>query len=105
MMALTNWDQDVGAQNGGQCLLRTRDITDLGSWRAWNGSAFSVTINVSAEIAPVSNPDAHTCTVINLIFRHSSYFNKFLAFGEKGKDWSFSLSDDLIEWSEPVSVE
>ena len=60
--------KDVGAQKGGQCLLRTRDITDPGSWRAWNGSAFSVAINISAEIAPVSNPDAHTCTVINLVF-------------------------------------
>ena len=61
VMALANWGQNVGAQEGGQCLLRTKDITDPGSWRAWNGSGFSVSVNASPVVAPVPDPDAHTC--------------------------------------------
>lgn len=40
-MLLTNWGRDVLAQKGGQCLLRTSDITDPGSWRAYGGASCS----------------------------------------------------------------
>ena len=111
VMALANWGQKVGEQEGGQCLLRTNDITDPGSWRAWNGTDFSVSVNVSAEVAPVPDPDTHTCAVLSSMpLRHisllwSTYFEKYLAFGQLGGSWAFALSDDLITWSKPTVVE
>ena len=103
VMALANWGQNFSAQAGGQCLLRTNDITRPDSWRAWNGASFTVTVNASPAIAPVRNPDAHTCAVLDLNLRHisllwSSFYGKFLAFGQNGQKWGFALSDDLITW-------
>ena len=34
--------QPKGAQQLGTCLMRTRDLSDPTSWRAWNGTTFSV---------------------------------------------------------------
>ena len=110
VMALANWGRKAGAQDGGQCLLRTKDITDAGSWRAWNGTGFSVSVNVSPLIAPVIDPDSHTCAILSTMpLRHisllwSSYFEKFLAFGGIGSGLGFALSDDLITWSEVQKV-
>ena len=110
VMALANWGKSFSAQAGGQCLLRTNDITDPGSWRAWNGANFTVTVNASPAVAPVQNPDAHTCAVLDLPLRHisllwSSYYSKFLAFGELHQGvWAFALSDDLITWGPPTKI-
>lgn len=107
MMALANWGTNTTtAQAAGQCLLRTRDITDPASWRAWNGtgSHFTVSVNASPVIAPVPDPDAHTCAVLDLPLTHisplwSSFYGKYLAFGETHAKWGFALSDDLTTWS------
>ena len=110
VMALANWGQNVGAQEGGQCLLRTNDITDPGSWRAGNGTGFGVSVNASPVVAPVPDPGAHTCAVLSSMpLKHvsllwSSYFEQFLAFGDLGGSWAFALSDDLITWSKPTAV-
>jgi hypothetical protein len=122
-MLLSSWGKDVLSQKGGLCLLRTEDLTDPSSWLAWNGSSFSVSLNVSPLISPVLNPDLHTCvplkdSVGNLLgMRHlslvrSTFFNSYLLFGEIGASsalnnsggWGFSLSNDLITWSVPVQV-
>ncbi len=110
VMALANWGHDIAAQAGGQCLLRTNDITDPGSWRAWNGTGFTVSVNASAEVAPVLDPDAHTCAVLDLPLTHisllwSSFYEQFLAFGGIGGGWGFALSDDLITWSDVSKLE
>jgi len=118
VMAYANWGHDVEAQKGGQCLLRTDDISDPASWRAWSGPAkgFSNTVNVSPVLGPVPDPDSHTCEVLldngtgkPLGLRHislvwSTYFNKYLAFGGIGRNLAFSVSDDLITWSTPSFV-
>jgi len=109
VMALANWGSNFSAQAGGQCLLRTNDITKPDSWRAWNGADFTVIVNASPAIAPVQNPDAHTCAVLDLPLRHisllwSSYYSKFLAFGQHNGAWSFALSDDLITWGPTTNI-
>ena len=40
VMLLTNWGQGILAQKGGQCLVRTSDITDPASWRAYGGAVY-----------------------------------------------------------------
>lgn len=120
---LSSWGKTVLSQQGGLCLLRTDDVTNPSSWLAWNGTQFSVSLNVSPLLAPVPNPDAHTCVPLldsngsPLGMRHlslvrSTYFDSFLLFGEEGESsvlnnsqgWAFSLSKDLITWSVPVRV-
>ena len=121
---LSSWGETVRAQRGGLCLLRAADVTDPTSWRAWNGSAFYATLNVSPLLRPVADPDAHTCAPLVdasgalLRMRHlsllwSSFFGRYLLFGEsagggalnQSAGWSFALSDDLVTWSVPVHVE
>ena len=112
VMALANWGRDIPgqAQAAGQCLLRTKDITDPSSWRAWNGSHFSVTVNASPLLAPVPRPADHTCAVLDLDLHHisllwSTYFEKFIAFGEaRNNNWAFALSDDLVTWGALTEV-
>ena len=120
-MFLTNWGRDVGAQMGGQCLVRTSDITDPSSWRAYGGAAsgFSVRVNASPLLRRVPDPDAHICELLRhtsggvMKLRHisllwSSFFDKYLAFGEiipvVDLSWGFSLSSDMLTWTEPVPV-
>lgn len=123
-LVLSTWGETVKAQRGGLCLMRTSDITDPTAWRAWNGEAFNVTLNVSPLLGPVMNPDAHTCTPLvfedgspigmrHLSLLWSSFFNSFLLFGEAAPGgalnstggWCFSLSSDLIHWGPPVAVD
>ena len=122
-LVLSSWGEPVRAQRGGLCLLRTPDVTDPGSWRAWNGSAFAATLNASPLLGPVADPDAHTCAPLAdtsgapIAMRHlsllwSSFYGRFLLFGEAAAGgalnqtagWAFALSDDLVRWDPPVRV-
>ena len=123
VLLLSTWGQDVRAQKGGLCLLRTADVTDPAAWRAWNGSAFSAALNASPLLGPVPDPDAHTCEPLRdaagslLAMRHlsllwSSFYKAYLLFGEaapggalNGTGWAFSLSADLLHWAVPVPVD
>jgi len=123
VMLLSTWGEDVRAQKGGLCLLRAADVADPSSWRAWNGSAFSVALNASPLLGPVPDPDAHTCEPLRdaagrpLAMRHlsllwSSFYEAYLLFGEaapggalNGTGWAFSLSDDLVHWAVPTPVD
>ena len=54
----------IGGQANGTCLMRTADLLDPSSWRAWNGSAFSVRF---ADPYTLDNDDdaaAHICHVL-----------------------------------------
>lgn len=125
VLLLAGWGLPVGAQAGGLCLARSRDITDPASWRAWNGSeaGFASTLNASPLLAPVLDPTAHVCQPLRdatgalLSLRHtsllwSSFYQRFLLFGEagaggalNGTGWAFALSDDLLTWTAPVAVD
>jgi hypothetical protein len=104
------------AQQGGVCLMRTDDLTDPASWRAWDGSEFSVSfINPYAE--PNADSADHVCQPVAReeiqTLRHSvtynTYLDRFLLVGmapvpQPGSNepsWGifFSLSDDLIHWT------
>ena len=109
--------EDYQLQKRGAGIMRTLDLADPSSWRAWNGHDFSVRfINPYKEIG--YDPADHVCEPVsfdkigkmadNLTF--NTFFNKFMVVGTANK-WDperekevygfyYSLSDDLINWSD-----
>ena len=102
-------------QLDGACMMRTRDLTDPASWRAWGGADFSVPLAASPYApGPPPDPAAHTCAPFTnatyLTLAWSSLFSAYMAFGTANGDdhggWAFALSADLASWGPwaPVSV-
>ena len=103
-------------QQMGTCLMRTRDISNPQSWRAWNGSTFSVRfINPYIETTGI-NPADHICAPVDFLsigtvsenLFYSTYFKKWVLLGNSVGDPNFpekppgvyyALSDDLINWT------
>ena len=94
------------------CMMRTRDLTDPFSWRAWGGESFDVPLHATPFDEPAPDPAAHVCTpTLNMTYPSilwSTYYNKFLVIGTTGGHdhggWSFALSDDLVTWGPQASV-
>jgi hypothetical protein len=106
--------QPRGFQQMGTCIMRTRDISSPTSWRAWNGSTFSVqfvnpyvvTTNQAAHVcAPV---DFNSIGTISESLTYNTYFKKYMLVGNSIGDPAtgrpagvyYSLSDDLLNWSD-----
>jgi hypothetical protein len=105
------------AQKPGTCVLRTRDLGDPSSWRAWDGDAFGVRF-VNPYVGDATASDDHLCLpaspkqigTMSLSLTYSTYFGKYLLVGMAGEYsaqerrtvWGFyySLSDDLIDWAQ-----
>ncbi len=113
-------DQSRGGQ--GTCVMRTTDLADPTSWRAWDGTEFDVRF-INPYLEPDESPQNHTCQPVSsdeiglmvesLTF--NTYFNRFLLVGiataqdrSRGKVGGdgeavsgiyYSLSDDLIHWT------
>jgi hypothetical protein len=99
-------------QSYGSCLIRTADVNDPGSWRAWDGKGFTVRF-----IDPYTEPDAvpaqHVCARVqgaiyetaSLVYhpRTGSFIVTQLTpdrrFGDPGV--YVTASADLIHWSPP----
>jgi len=103
-----------GAQREGTCVMRTANLRDPGSWRAWDGSAYRVRFANPYEssgtggriCAPVSFAEiagmTHSLT-------YNTYLGKYVLVGPSsrpgpgrgGAVWGFyySTSDDLIDWA------
>ncbi|CUA86956.1 hypothetical protein Ga0061061_10396 [Chelatococcus sambhunathii] len=108
------------AQKRGACLIRTKNLSDPASWRAWNGRDFSARF-VDPFRDEVTDADAHTCTPVatriigrmigGLVTLRDSG-EVMAVFGDKRKmpdgrvveGFFTSTSRDLIEWSEPRLV-
>jgi hypothetical protein len=96
-------------------MMRTRDLTDPSSWRAWGGADFSVSLAASPYEPGGGglDPAAHTCTPFTnstyLTLTWSSLFNAYMAFGTADGDdhggWAFALSQDLAVWSHWTRVD
>jgi hypothetical protein len=106
---LSQISEPHGAQQYGVCVLRTNDLSDPDSWRAWGGyqPGWNVDLVNPYPSAP-ANPGDHVCkpvspatlTTMNprdLLWNR--YLNKFMVIGNNG-GLMYSLSDDLINWSE-----
>jgi YD repeat-containing protein len=109
-----------GAQKRGGCLMRTNNLDDAKSWRAWDGTGFN-----GSFIDPyrsTESPDAHVCEPIapdalgnqaGTTITYNTYLGKYLMVGwgqvfnpdatafnrlETQGFW-YSLSDNLIDWT------
>jgi hypothetical protein len=107
--------ETYGAQQYGVCEARTKNPTIPASWRAWNGTGYTVQF-----IDPYTNPqppDSHVCAPVALneiekmvqSLTYNTYFKKYLLVGHT-QDWDpqrgelvygvyYSTSTDLVNWS------
>jgi PKD repeat protein len=106
-----------GAQQWGACLMRTQNLNDPTSWRAWDGTGFGVSFmnpyigtdppaqHVCQPVSPASFPVA----IQTASLTYSTYLNKYVLLGvsqrfdSAAQRWNggffYSLSTDLIHWS------
>jgi hypothetical protein len=102
------------AQGEGTCVMRTNDLGDPTSWRAWNGTAYATSfINPYQSSA---DPAQHVCALVahdeigqmTSSLTYSTYFNKFVLVGSSAQSFSdssqkpgfyWSTSSDLIHWT------
>ena len=101
------WGQGSSAvgQPDGACLMRTHDLTDPSSWRAWDGAEFNVSLAVNPYLDPTLVPSEHICkpvthmTYPSLLW--STYYQSYLIMGTTDgndhKGWSFQLLPDLAQ--------
>lgn len=108
--ALWNRNQ-VGLQAPGICVMRTKNLLDPRSWRAWDGNAFTKTFVSPYTMAPGTEAD-HVCTVTNLPLgcapaglAWSTYLEKFVVTMGCDRTISLATSDDLINWSDSQEVD
>ena len=103
-----------GAQQYGTCLVRTRDLSVPQSWRAWNGTSFSV--QFANPYLQSINPADHVCTpvdfnsigLISESLTYNTYFKKWMLVGNSEGDpvhnkppgVYYALSDDLLNWTD-----
>ena len=102
-----------GYQDWGVGVMRTNNLTDPTSWRAWNGIGFNANlINPYTEGAfdpvdhvfqPVSRDNI---SKMSSSLTYNTYFNKFLVVGMRNDGPGgrpdgiyYSLSEDLINWT------
>lgn len=110
-----------GAQKYGVCVMRTDRLDDPASWRAWDGSGFTVRF-VDPYRATVDDRADHTCEPIGQgrlltplagVVRHapSGLYLMTMAGGHRSapghppvEGFYASTSVDLIKWTEPTLV-
>ena len=107
--------QQVGEQRAGTCVMRTGDLTNPESWRAWDGSGFNVRF-VDPYRAQSASPGNHVCAPVSTreieqmvqSVTFNDYLGKYLLVGVANLPGTptagtqgifFSTSDDLIDWS------
>lgn len=109
------------AQRRGSCVMRTRDLADPTSWRAWDGNGFDVQF-IDPYRSPNSNPRDHVCRPVSPdkirsmseSLTYNTYLKKFVLAGAMSlpdRDtrkpvWGvyFSTSTNLIDWSTPSLI-
>jgi hypothetical protein len=106
-------------QKAGLCLLRTTDLADPKSWRAWDGSGFSVRF-IDPYREADADPAQHVCTPVGRnrlmgpiggIVRHEPS-GRFIAVmvgfrpvnGRTTPGFWAATSADLVQWTEPVLI-
>jgi hypothetical protein len=105
-------------QPAAECLMRTRDIADPRSWRAWDGEGFTRTF--VDPYAGAVDPSRHICAPVGkgklrwpvgAIVRHEPsgrYIAVMAASGRPGSGSASGIyaasSPDLIDWSEPKLI-
>jgi hypothetical protein len=101
------------------CIMRTRDLSDASSWRAWDGNEFSVSF-INPYLKPDEAKSARRCQgiptepglgLMHQSIRFSTYLNRYVMVGNSATTingrsvWGimYSFSNDLVHW-EPRKV-
>ena len=102
----------------GTCLMRTDNLSDPQSWRAWDGNDFTITMpspyDTQGNPAPTGKPHCsfvspETISDLNGSLTFNSYLGKYILVGSGVSSVNraltcgtyFALSDNLINWSKP----
>lgn len=98
-------------QSEGACVLRSTNLGDASSWRAWDGQGFNRTLVDPYQWTPNPPSDTqadHRCEYISpdtlgmftspRSVRYDTYLKKYVLTTGSGTI-SYSLSDDLVNWS------
>jgi hypothetical protein len=98
------------------CLMRTTNLADPTSWRAWGGSSFNVRLINPYQETPV-NPADHLCadigkgsvTGMTESLTYNTYYGKWMLVGATIPSGSpsgfyFALSDDLLHWTSRIPL-
>jgi hypothetical protein len=102
-------------QPQGTCVMRTTDLADPESWRAWGGSGFDIRF-IDPYLHPNERPQDHICQPVSYdeiqlmveSLTFNTHFDSFLLVGtavERDRDGNtvsgiyYSTSDDLIDWT------
>jgi hypothetical protein len=105
----------TGKVGGGTCLMRTATLNDPQSWRAWDGSGFALTMHAPYDAqgnpAPTGLPSCTYVSPDELVdsLTFNSYLGQYIVTGATARTINgkitcgafFSLSPDLLHWSEP----
>ncbi len=105
--------EDKGFQQLGSCLMRTRNLADTTSWRAWNGTGFNVQFR-NPYLATL-DPSQHVCAPVDFnsigtiteSLTYNTYLRKWMLVGSSVGDptynnppgFYYALSDDLLNWT------
>jgi len=95
---------------GGSCLVRTQTLNDPASWRAWDGNDF----NLALTSPYVTGSQSSVCHFLQEHFdadnlTYNIYLDRYMALNSDIREVNgqlecgivFSLSSDLIHWSDP----
>jgi hypothetical protein len=95
----------VGGPPSGTSIMRTSDLNDPLSWRAWDGSSFSLpTVPLTGTTQPIG--------VVPLYLGYNDYFKKYMVITLGSTDnyqsgnnlIVYNLSDDLVHWGPPRKI-
>jgi hypothetical protein len=99
-------------QKGGNCLLRTSNLVDPQSWRAWDGSAFSIAMTHTEKPGTVSQPCSPVSpSVLSWDLRSVVWSTRWKTFvgvmlaasvdasGRRISGLYYTFSNDLIHWT------
>ena len=90
----------------GTCLMRTKDLSQPGSWRAWSDERQFATTFVD-PYGPNPDPEAHVCRPVfgdpNSVTKNAVAHQWIGLIGGAGEQGGFyySVSTDLISWTSP----
>lgn len=105
----------AGAQEEGNCLLRTTDPADPRAWRGWDGAGFGVRFVDPYAPAGVTSEGLHVCApvgagrlrwpVTGLVRRgEDGPFVAVMMDSARDGGVYFASSPDLLDWSAPVRL-
>jgi hypothetical protein len=105
------WSVEPGATQRGICVMRTKTLATPTSWRAWDGSGFTVRF-INPYVETTEPRSLHDCKQIPQeeigiqpqSLTYSTYLGKYLLVGNSVVDFAtpgfyYSTSDDLVHWS------